>query len=267
MTLRLCFAVVILAALSLTQNATANIASQIDTFQDGTTDGWFAGGLGLGQMPPIPPQVVANGGPTGAGDKYLQITGLGGAGAGSRIVAINGTQWAGDYLDSGITGIAMDLKNFGTSGLTIRLLFEDPIMGPPADEAVTTFGVVLPTNTGWTHVSFPIAPGSMTVLSGNVDTLLANTTLLRIIDSPTPTDAVSIAGVVGVDNIEAIPEPSTVVPILGAFVLLLVSQRLRIRSQECRLPFRCSFRTPGHNAPSDRDAPKVIKPGDAVFDS
>jgi hypothetical protein len=104
--------IVILAALSLAPFASGATVGQIDTFQDGTTDGWFAGGLGLGLVPPIPPQVIANGGPKGAGDQYLQITGIGGDGAGSRIVAINLAQWAGNYLTPGLTGIAMDLKTW-----------------------------------------------------------------------------------------------------------------------------------------------------------
>jgi len=65
---------------------------------------------------------------------------------------------------------------------------------------------------------------ALTVLSGDVNSLLGNTTLIRIIDSPTPTTAVSIAGVLGVDNISAanvVPEPSTLLPVfvpsLGSF--------------------------------------------------
>ena len=211
------------AAVSLTYFASA---ATIDTFQDGTTDGWFAGGLGTGQTPPVPPQVIANGGPAGVGDQFLQITGLGGSGAGSRIVAINGSQWAGNYLGSGINAIAMDLNNLGNSILTIRLLFEDPMMAPPVDEAVTTFGITLPVGSGWTHVVFPISPASMTVISGDVNTLLGNTTLLRIIDSPTPTDAVTIAGVLGVDNIASVaPEPAMFMPVLGALGLLFLRRR------------------------------------------
>src|SRR5947209_3793134 len=211
------------AAVSLTYFASA---ATIDTFQDGTTDGWFAGGLGTGQTPPVPPTVIANGGPAGAGDQFLQITGLGGSGAGSRIVAINGSQWAGNYLGSGINAIAMDLNNLGNSILTIRLLFEDPMMAPPVDEAVTTFGITLPVGSGWTHVVFPISPASMTVISGDVNTLLGNTTLLRIIDSPTPTDAVTISGVLGVDNIASVaPEPAMFMPVLGALGLLFLRRR------------------------------------------
>jgi hypothetical protein len=207
--------VVALAGAVLTPLAFGATVGQIDTFQSGI-NGWFAGGLGLGMVPPVPPQVIATGGPRGAGDAFLQITGLGGTGAGSRIVAMNNTQWAGNYLSPGISGIAMDLKNFGSTTLTIRLLFEDPLFGPPADEAVTTFGQVLPVGGPWVHAFFAISPSSLTVLSGNVNTLLSNTTLLRIIDSPTPDDAVSIVGVLGVDNINAVPEPGTWLSALGA---------------------------------------------------
>jgi hypothetical protein len=206
MTFRLCIGV-LCAGTFVVQLASASIVGPLDTFQSGTTEGWFAGGLGMGSVPPVPPHVVANGGPLGAGDEYLVITSQGGTGAGSKLVALNMSRWAGDY--SSISGISMDLRNLGTTDLTIRLLLEDPMFGPPADQAVTTFGAVLPTGDAWTKVFFPISASSLTVLSGNIAPLLTNTTLLRIIDSPTPSDAVTIAGVLGVDNIQAVPEPAT----------------------------------------------------------
>jgi hypothetical protein len=182
----------------------------LDTFQDGTTDGWFAGGLGFGAIPLVPPHVVATGGPAGAGDQFLQIASSGILNdPGSRLVAMNSSQWSGNYLTSGLTAIAMDLKNFGNSDLTIRLLFEDPLGGPPADIAVTTFGAFLPVGSAWTHVVFALSPASLTPLMGSATTALSNTTLLRIIDSPTPSEAVTIAGVLGVDNIAAVPEPAS----------------------------------------------------------
>ena len=220
-----------IASFSLTLAAPAATICQIDTFQDGTTDGWFAGGLGMGQMPATPPKVIANGGPRGVGDQYLQITSQGGSGAGSRLVAINVAQWAGNYLTPGIGGIAMDLKNFGTTNLTIRLLFENPMGAPPTDEAVTTFGVPLPVGGDWVHAFFAISPSAMTPLIGDVNTLLRNTTLLRIIDSPTPDDAVEIVGVLGVDNIAAVPEPATFLPLLGAFAWFTIRRHARVAGE------------------------------------
>jgi len=194
-----------------------------DTFQNGTTNNWFAGGLGLGQFPPFPPVVIPTGGPAGAGDQFLQITGTGLANQpGSRIVAINGAQWAGNYLASGVAAIEMDLKNFGQTALTIRLLFEDPVGAPPTDQAVTTFGAALPVGSGWTHFVFLVSPSNLTPIFGNPTTALSNATLIRIIDSPTPTDAVTIAGVVGVDNIRAatVPEASSFLLITTALISL-----------------------------------------------
>jgi len=195
----------------------------LDTFQNGTTNNWFAGGLGLGQVPPVPPLVIPSGGPAGVGDQFLQITGNGLANQpGSRIVAINGAQWAGNYLASGVAAIEMDLKNFGQTALTIRLLFEDPFGAPPNDQAVTTFGAVLPVGGGWTHFVFLVSPSSVTPIFGNATTALSSATLIRIIDSPTPTDAVTIAGVVGVDNIKAaaVPEASSFLLITTALMSL-----------------------------------------------
>jgi hypothetical protein len=215
--------ILLFTAVSLIHVASAATVGHIDTFQMGL-DNWFAGGLGFGVIPPVPPHVVPNGGPGGAGDQFMEVTSQGGNGAGSRLVAMNLTQWAGSY--SGITGITMDLENLGNTDLTIRLLLEDPMGGPPLDTAVTTFGAFLPTGTGWTHFFFPISMSSLTVLSGNAATLLNSTTLLRIIDSPTPDDAVPIAGVLGVDNIQAVPEPAT---FLGACVALAALAVIRKR--------------------------------------
>ena len=201
-----------------------------DTFQDGTTDGWFAGGGPGGGVPPVPPQVIPTGGPEGAGDQFLQITSNGIAGtAGSRLVALNAAQWAGNYLAAGITTIEMDLKNLGATALTIRLLFEDPIPGPPVNEGVTTFGAVLPVGGDWTHVAFAIAPADLTMIFGNANAVLSNTTVLRIIDSPTPTEAVTIAGQLGVDNIEAaaVPEPATLLITSTGLVALAARYRRR----------------------------------------
>jgi hypothetical protein len=179
---------------------------QIDTFQDGTTDNWFAGGGPFGQVPPIPPANIPDGGPAGAGDAFLQITAGGGSGPGSRLVALNGTQWAGSF--AGIGGITADLINLGNSDLTIRLLLENPIPGPPTLEAVTQ-GVFLPVGGGWTHAFFSLDPSTLTMLIGSDPAaLLGGTTVLRIIHGPAG-DAEPVAGILGVDNIQAVPEPAT----------------------------------------------------------
>ena len=132
------------------------------------------------------------------------------------------------YLAAGIVAIAMDLRNLGTTDLTVRLYFEDPIPGPPLNEAVTTLGVLLPAGGAWTHALFPIAPDSLTVLQGNATTLLSNTTVLRIfagaaLDFP----PAQMTGVLGVDNIQAVPEPETIALLAASFGSLTPTLELR----------------------------------------
>jgi hypothetical protein len=134
-------------------------------------------------------------------------------GAGNRLTVINVAQWTGDYTTAGVTKIAMDLRNLGVSDLSIRLYLENPMGGPPTDSAITT-PVLLPAGSGWMHVEFAIDPLSLTELTGDVNTLLANVTALRIFHSsaeafPGP----AMVAMLGVDNITAqsattVPEPS-----------------------------------------------------------
>ena len=219
---------VALTAASLTAPAHAITAGQTDTFSSGV-QGWTAGGGPFGSTPPVPPAVVATGGPAGAGDAFLQITSGGGDGPGSRLVAMNVFgQWSGNYTAAGVTAISMDLKNLGQTDLTVRLYFEDPIPNPPANEAVSD-GFLLRAGADWTHAVFAVTPAALTVLQGSAGAVLGNTTVLRIF-SNTAADfpPEQLAGVLGVDNIHAIPEPATALTLLAGLALLAgVRQRRR----------------------------------------
>ena len=200
------------AAIAVATAAHAVDPGEIDTFSGGV-EGWFAGGGPLGSVPPSPPSVVAGGGPAGAGDSFLVLRANGSDGPGGRLVGMNASQWAGNYLSAGVSAIAMDLRNLARTELSVRLYFEDPAAGPPLNEAVTSTAVLLPVGGNWTHAVFPISPATLTVLQGSADALLANTTVLRIFSGAAPDfPPERIAGVLGVDNIQAIaavPEPGT----------------------------------------------------------
>jgi hypothetical protein len=210
--------------LSLALPLAAATVGQIDNFENGTTNNWFAGGGPFGQVPPNPPVNVATGGPGGIDDAYLKLTSGGGNGPGSRLVALNAGQWGGSF--AGISGITAQFINLGNSDLTIRLYLEDPIPGPPANEAVTE-GVFLPAGSGWTNAFFSLDPATLTVIQGDVNTLLGHTTVLRIIHSTTASVAEPVAGVLGVDNIQAVPEPGTIAVLLPALAGLLWASRRR----------------------------------------
>ena len=212
--------------ISVAAPAFGAVLGQVDDFEDGTTQGWVVG-VAMGAVHPAPPANVADGGPLGAGDNYLQLTSIGGAAAGSRLAVLNLSQWTGNYLADGIGLIAMDLMNLGNTDLALRLYLENPMAGPPTDDAVTD-AFLLPAGAGWQRAIFNVGATGLTALNGDLNTLLSNVTAIRIIHNPDPTfPPPAVTSVLGVDNIAAIPEPSALVLVASGIALVLAVQRRR----------------------------------------
>lgn len=218
-------ALVALSSLLMCGAPGAVTIGQTDNFEDGTTQGWVTALLGAAS--PVPPTNVATGGPAGADDNYLRLSSLGGAGAGSRLVGINPTQWGGDYTAAGVVAISMDVNNLGATDLFLRLLFEDPTAGPPSNTAFSTEAILLPAGSGWTSVMFPILATDLTAGLGSVAGALANATTLRLFHSSSATfPGEAVAAALGVDNISALGSDGggggggTSVPEPGALGLL-----------------------------------------------
>ena len=218
--------------LGVMAGANAATFGQTDTFEDGTTQGWIVGLLGAPH--PAPPVNVPDGGPDGAGDNYLLLTAVGGGGPGNRLSAINpSAQWAGDYTSGGITTIAMDVNNFGNSDLALRLLFADPLSGPPNNLAFSSEAVAVPAGSGWISILFPITAESLTAGLGSVDTALANATEVRVFHSAADTfPGESIVAQLGIDNIQAtaataVPEGSSTIVLLSCGLLSMAMCKRR----------------------------------------
>jgi PEP-CTERM motif len=182
---------------------------QVDTFEGGS-QGWFTGG------PMVPPQpaTVVSGGPTG---NFMLLTAVGGIGPNSRLSVLNESQWTGNYIAAGVNLITMDLNNFGATDLYLRIVFEDPMFGPPSNVAFSTAPVFLAAGSGWTSVSFLVGADSLTPGLGTVNAALTGATAIRIYHSPNPGvpnpvfPIPPITAQLGVDNIQAaaVPEPTT----------------------------------------------------------
>lgn len=221
-------AFVVAAALALA--AWPSVAAPIgplDTFEDGTTQGWTVG-LGPNGVPVLLPQNVADGGPAGAGDAFLRLTSSGQLGPSGRLTAMNVTQWAGNYLEEGIAGLRMDVRNPGGSDLSLRLLFETLAIVPT--NIAMTDAIFLPAGSDWTTIVFPISVPSLTAVLGSVEGALAQTHVLRIFHSPEAAfPPPMVLAMLDVDNItvlpQQVPEPAFVL-MLGAG---LVAERLRRR--------------------------------------
>jgi hypothetical protein len=201
----------------------------VDDFEDGTTQGWHVGDAAH----PAPPINVPSGGPAGAGDAYLQLTagGTAATGSGGRLSVLNLSQWTGDF--TGVPGIAMDVNNFGPDDLVLRLLFvnfPDP-PGFPTDIAWTLAPVEVPAGSGWTSVLFSLDPANLFAPFGTVAGALGDADELRIFHNPVPAfggpgmGAPPVTAIVGIDNIQAIPEPATLLMVLSG----LVAARRRYR--------------------------------------
>jgi hypothetical protein len=192
------------------QLARAVTLGQVDTFEDGTTMGWYVPGAS-----PNPPANVPAGGPQGPGDAYLQLQANGIAGPGGRLSVLNDAQWTGNYLSAGVTVIRMNVNNFGPEDLHLRLLFETfTAPGPPTNLALSADAIFVPAGSGWMTVDFPITPDDLVVETlGTVIGALSDTGVLRIFHNPNPSFPGPSGGIptinvtLGVDNITAVPEP------------------------------------------------------------
>ncbi len=159
-----------------------------------------------GDPNPNPPVIVADSGPLGVGDHSLRVTSNGGSGPGGRLIGFNETLWTGDYTAAGIFSLAADLRNTGTTTLSMRLAFNGPggwFVTPVAQ--VTAFS-------GWMTRIFDICPVALVSAGGSsaVGTL-ASASELRILHSAgVDFRGARVSSSFLVDNVRAIPEPSTV---------------------------------------------------------
>lgn len=211
-----------------------DLLTQMDTF-DISTMNWSSGAN---------PVYVATG---GAGDNggFLQLSRP--PEAPFHIATYNRTQWTGNYLAAGITAIEMDLNYIdGPDAFNARLM----IWGAGGTWASTG---LTPISSGWNRYAFGLTSADLTFV--NLDTsgpptgagggsgLLADTLQQVNIfqlrhDYPTPTPPGShpdhISATLGIDNVQAVPEPATLLYMLvaGGGLMLTRARRTARRSTD-----------------------------------
>jgi hypothetical protein len=201
---------------------------QVDTFEDGTSQGWS----GSIVVPPTP-----TGGPAGNSDHYFQLitegTSLIGPPVPVELQTSNISQWAGNYLAAGVTGVEMDLKNNNTFGgnLFIRIAINEDkftTMSKMAGYSSTT-AFTLPPDGQWYHAVFSLDTGSLTPISSPqpLASDLANVVDFQILNSSSPStigDFISF-GALGIDNVHAVPEPASISILISGIVGVALLRR------------------------------------------
>jgi len=194
--------------------ALAVTLDQVDDFQDGTTQNWGGGSF---------PTNIANGGPDGLGDRYLQVSA-----SNFHLGSRNQVQWAGDYLTEGVGELLFDLNNFGPNAVALRVSLSDGLT-----TFTTTDETVLAAGSGWVTVSFFLTDVELTRTqgTGTLDETLAGVTNLLIRHDPDPIsppgEANFVTATLGIDNVTALPEPRTSLTLAVALPVLASLARVR----------------------------------------
>ncbi len=202
-----------LAAVLAAGSAFGVVVGPIDTFQNGL-DNWQGGAGGI--------TVAPTGGPAGTGDQYLQLS-SGASPLPPRLTAINDSQWLGNFTAAGVTAVAMDLLNSGTTSLPIRIAIREGTGSATTPGYASTTPFILPADGQWHHAVFALNAASLTGFNSpqSLSFDLAHVNDFRILESSAPSGVGDVATAqIGVDNVTAVPEPSVLVLIMIAVPLL-----------------------------------------------
>lgn len=204
--------------LTLTAGVSAQISlGKLDDFQDGSVQGWSGGAA---------PTNIADGGPSGAGDRFLQITSDGSSGAGGRLATYN-FNWGGNYTAAQVTGVEAWLKNFSAETLEMRAVILSGATRWTSNDAL-----VLAPGSGWVRHTFSLLESDITRVLGTTNYSATMASVSRLMfrhNTGAPSaEGTVIAAQGGLDNIRAVPEPGSMIA-LAAGIGALAIRRRRLR--------------------------------------
>ena len=172
------------------------VYGQADDFQNGTLQFW-TGGANM--------QNMANGGPAGAGDRFLQVQSFGGFGGGSRLATFNNTQWTGNFQSAGVTAVSVWMRNLGATQLEIRLVLFDFTLGDT--RWTSTVSQTLPVGGAWKQMVFSVEESDLTRVQGTqtyADLIVdVDRMMLRHQSGAPAAEGDAIVATAGIDNIVA----------------------------------------------------------------
>ncbi|MCP4450108.1 MAG: hypothetical protein GY809_01495 [Planctomycetes bacterium] len=177
------------------------VVGRVDTFENGTTQGWSGS---YSDLTPLPMH-ISGGGPAGPNDSYIEIST-----DGFHLATRNTSRaWTGNFHGVGVKAISMDLAQLaGNSDVRLRLA----LFGPGGMFATVARTDPLNERAGWSNHTFHLGIYDLVHVSGGTgrlpDTFGQVTTVLIRHDSATPTapgrHPPHIRAAVGIDNITAV---------------------------------------------------------------
>ncbi len=139
----------------------------------------------------------------------------------------------GNYIAAGVTGVGLNVINVGNNALSLRL-FIDGSLG----DAASTDPIVIPPGSGWRQILLSTKPDD---LAGAAPTALSDVTSLRLyhgVNAIFPGGA--IVAQLGIDNVTAVPEPTTSLLLgIGVIAMLILAAARRPRPADSRLSGSC----------------------------
>lgn len=197
-----------LAALALAAAGHAITLGQLDTFTSGF-DSW------TGSSP-----TLAMGGPGGAADQFLRLQS--GSGFSPKMAARNSTQWAGNYTSAGVDSVALQVANVGSTSISLRVA----LFGSASQEFTSTSAQTILPDGLWRSFTFSLGQADLTSVGSNNDYsgMMGGVTNFMFRHNPgSPSGSGSqpnYTGVMGIDNVSAVPEPSSLLAIALGLGLL-----------------------------------------------
>jgi len=177
------------------------VVGRVDTFENGTTQGW---GGSYSTLTPLPMNITG-GGPAGPNDNYLEISTNG-----FHLATRNQSRaWTGNYQLAGVKALSMDLIQLGgNADVRLRLA----LFGPGGMFATAERTGPLNERAGWMHHTFHLGIQDLVHVSGGTgvlaDTLSRVETVLIRHDAAIPAlpghHPPHITATAGIDNIRAV---------------------------------------------------------------
>lgn len=200
----------LLACLSIVGISHAISLSSMNDFEDGSLQNWAGGSA---------PTNVSGG---QASNNALEIS----ASGGNLATFSSSAEWTGNYTAAGVTGIKAWFKNTGSNPLGIRL-----VLFSASNQSIrwTSSTALVLSGSDWVEHTFSISQANLTSVGASAPFGGSLSSITRMMFRHDPTGPSSngsaVTGSMRIDNIQAVPEPASIVVLTTAMLGLLRRRR------------------------------------------